>query len=727
MFITLLSLGLLSGTAMAQEQQKLEASFDGFLQKEHIGRNIKELSSRPHHLGSVAGKEVADKIAAQFKTYGWDTSIETFHVLFPTPTERKLELLTPLKYSAGLKEPAVAGDATSGQDGQLPTYNAWGADGDVTAPLVYVNYGLPADYEELERQGVDVKGKIVIAKYGNSWRGVKPKVAYEHGAIGCIIYSDPIDDGYYQGDGYPEGPFKNAFTVQRGSVMDMVIYPGDPTTPGYASLRNAKRLDKSDAATILKIPVLPISYHDAKPLLESLDGPIAPATWRGALPFTYRIGGGKKTTVHLKIKQNWDIVPAYNVIAKIKGSEYPDEWVIRGNHHDAWVNGASDPVSGLASELEEAKAIGQLVKAGYRPKRTIIYCAWDGEEQSLLGSTEWVEQHARELSAKAVAYINSDNNSSGFFNAGGSHALNHLVTDIAKELRDPATQATLFDRKRASEILKASNPQKQAALFDNAEYTLGALGTGSDYSAFLQHLGIPTLNFGFGGEGSGGEYHSIYDSYDNYIRFKDPDFSYGVALSQASGRAVLRLANAEKLPFNFVDLQKAIKTYADDLINQTKTLRSGNESTNKLIDKGIYKLASNPKEDFVQPKKKVSVPDIDYSALVSALEGLKKEAQDLQIRKENFSGNAKSAKQNNEKLFQAEKTLLLKGGLPRRPWYSHSIYAPGFYTGYGVKTIPGVREGVEEGNFEEAKRELVKTTDAIKQLSQFLKTIYASN
>lgn len=722
--ITALTLSLISGTALGQEQQKLEAKFDSYLQKESIGKNIKELSAQPHHLGSAAGKEVAEKVAAQFKTYGWNTKIETFYVLFPTPLERQLELLSPVKYTAGLKEPAVAGDATSGQDGQLPTYNVWGADGDVTASLVYVNYGLPADYEELERLGIEVKGTIVIAKYGNSWRGIKPKVAYEHGAVGCIIYSDPIDDGYYQGDGYPAGPFKNEYTVQRGSVMDMVIYPGDPTTPGYASLKNVKRLNKNEAPTILKIPVLPISYHDAKPLLSALDGLVAPVAWRGALPFTYRIGGSEKTVVHLKIKQSWDIVPAYNVIAKIKGSEYPDEWVIRGNHHDAWVNGASDPVSGLASELEEAKAIGQLVKEGYKPKRTLVYAAWDGEEPSLLGSTEWVELHAKELSAKAVAYINSDNNSSGFFNAGGSHALNHLVTAIAKEVKDPATQASIFDRKRASEILKAANPEKQGALFNNPEYSLSALGTGSDYSAFLQHLGIPTLNFGFGGEGAGGEYHSIYDSYDNYVRFKDPDFSYGLALSEVSGRAVLRLADAEKLPFDFLALHTAIKSYADELISSTKTLRAGYESNNKLIDKGIYKLAANPREDFISPKKKVPVPDIDYSKLLLALDDLKKEAQALQARQLSFTGNVTSLKLNNEKLFQAEKNLLLKDGLPRRPWYSHSIYAPGFYTGYGVKTIPGVREGIEEGNYEEASQELLKTTAAINKLTQFLKTIY---
>lgn len=722
-----LSMSLISGFVFAQQpagQAQLENRFDQLLNKENIGHYIKEFSSKPHHLGSDAGKEVAFKLNDLFKSYGWNSQIETFYVLFPTPVERKLELVSPVKFSATLKEPAVPGDATSGQQGQLPTYNVWGADGDVTAPLVFVNYGLPADYKELASRGIDVKGKIVIAKYGNSWRGIKPKVAYEHGAVGCIIYSDPIDDGYYQGDAYPEGPFKNEHTVQRGSVMDMVIYPGDPLTPGYASVKNAKRLTKEEAVTILKIPVLPISYHDAKPLLEALDGPVAPASWRGALPFTYRIGGGDKTKVHLKIKQNWDIVPAYNVVAKIKGSEYPDEWVIRGNHHDAWVNGASDPVSGLASLLEEAKAIGELVKQGYKPKRTLVYTAWDGEEQSLLGSTEWVEQHAKELSEKAVAYINTDNNSSGFFSAGGSHALSDLVTSITKSVKDPITQATIFDRKRASEIIKASGTAKKKALLESPDYNLGALGTGSDYSAFLQHLGIPSLNFGFSGESTGGEYHSIYDSYDNYIRFKDPGFNYGLALSQAAGRAVLRLADAEKLPFNFTGLYTAVQNYTDEVIGSAKTLQQEAGLQRQLIDSDIYKLAADPKEPFQAKEKQVEVPTFDFKPLTDALLGLKKEAAALQLRQQGFTGDQKAIRQNNLKLYQAEKTLLLENGLPRRPWYKHSIYAPGFYTGYGVKTLPGIREGIEEGHYDEAKQELVKLTGAINKLTQYLTTIY---
>jgi N-acetylated-alpha-linked acidic dipeptidase len=411
-------------------QFQTERAFDSALNAAHIGATIKLLSSKPHNLGSAGSKEVADTILNRYKSYGFDAHIETFTVLFPTPKTRLLEMIAPEKYKALLKEPALKEDATSGQENQLPTYNAFSADGDVTAPLVFVNYGLPQDYDKLAEMGIDVKGKIVIAKYGNSWRGIKPKVAQEHGAVGCIIYSDPMGDGYYQGDVYPKGAFKNEFGVQRGSVMDMPIYPGDPLTPGIGADSNATRIaSHNEAPNLLKIPVLPISYHDAKPLLESLDGPVVPNGWQGALPITYHVGAGK-TQVHLKLEFNWDMVNCYDVIAMIKGSEYPDEWVMRGNHHDAWVNGASDPISGQSALLEEAKALGELLKTGWKPKRTIVYCSWDGEEPALLGSTEFAEEHAAELQQKTVVYINSDDNGRGFLSAGGSHALQPLMDEI---------------------------------------------------------------------------------------------------------------------------------------------------------------------------------------------------------------------------------------------------------------------------------------------------------
>jgi N-acetylated-alpha-linked acidic dipeptidase len=711
-------------TASATKQLALEQQFDNALSNVRIGQNVKLLSARPHHLGSPGGKVVADEVLQQFKNYGWDAKIETYQVLFPTPKTRVLELTAPSTYTAKLKEPAFAEDATSGQDGQLPTYNAWGADGDVTGGLVFVNYGLPEDYEQLARLGIDVKGKIVIAKYGHSWRGIKPKVAYEHGAIGCLIYSDPEDDGYHQGDVYPKGPFKNDQTVQRGSVMDMVIYPGDPLTPGIGATANAKRIDRKDAQTILKIPVLPISYGDAQPLLAALGGPVAPAAWRGGLPITYHVGPGQ-AKVHLKVICDWNIVPAYDVIAKIKGSKYPDQWVIRGNHHDAWVNGADDPISGLAAELEEAKAIGELVKAGNRPERTLVYCVWDGEEPSLLGSTEWVEDHAAELQAKAVAYINSDGNSRGFLNAGGSHALEVFTTQIAKSVTDPQTNVSVFDRKKAAEAVRAATPKAQKAALSKDTLSLSALGTGSDYSAFLQHLGIPTLNLGYGGESEGGDYHSIYDSYDDYVRFKDSNFVYGVALAKTAGRAVLRLANADVLPFDFTTLDKAVNRYENEVKQLTQQLRERYNTENLLSSKGIYRLAADAREPFIAPKIRTEVPALDFKPLDGALQQLHLASATLSTTATQALTDTKKATQLNGRIYRAEQQLLIAQGLPQRPWYRHAIYAPGFYTGYGVKTLPGIREAIEQGKWEEAQQQITIAAQAINTFAAELEHIAA--
>jgi N-acetylated-alpha-linked acidic dipeptidase len=706
----------------SQKQQQLEGNFDKNLSNTRIGEAIKELSARPHHLGSPQGKLVAQSILQKFKSYGWDAQIETYQVLFPTPKTRVLELTYPTRYTAQLKEPSFAEDATSGQEGQLPTYNAWGADGDVTGELVFVNYGLPDDYVQLAKMGVDVKGKIVIAKYGRSWRGIKPKVAYEHGAIGCIIYSDPKDDGYYQGEVYPKGPYKNNQTVQRGSVLDMVIYPGDPLTPNIGSTAKAKRLKISQAQTILKIPVLPISYGDAQPLLAALTGPVAPADWRGALPITYHIGPGQ-AKVHLKVESNWNIVPAYNVIAKMKGSEFPNQWVIRGNHHDAWVNGADDPVSGLAAELEEARAIGELVKKGYKPKRTLVYCAWDGEEPSLLGSTEWVEDHAEELKQKAIAYINSDGNSRGFLSAGGSHALEIFTSEIAKNVIDPQTGVSVFERKRANDAVNATSSMAQKAILKKDTLTLSALGTGSDYSAFLQHLGIPTLNLGYGGEDGGGDYHSIYDSYDDYVRFKDSSFVYGVALSQTAGRAALRLANADVLPFDFTSLVNVIGQYKGEVKQLAEQLREKYATENLLNARNSYKLAADPKERFIAAAAKPEVPSFNFAAFDQALSGLQQSALKVSALSLKALSNVKLAQQLNKAVYQAEKSLLIEQGLPKRSWYRHSIYAPGFYTGYGVKTLPGIREAIEQNNWDEVTQQIQAVTQTINNLSKNLENI----
>jgi len=702
------------------EEFKKEKTFDDLISRENIGLTIRDLSSVPHNLGSPGSKEVAEKIQQRYRDYGFDVHMDVYQVLFPVPKIRILEMTTPQSYRALLKEPALKEDATSGQKDQLPTYNAYSADGNITAELVYVNYGLKIDYEELAKLGIDVKGKIVIVRYGQSWRGIKPKIAQEHGAIGCIIYSDPKDDGFFQGDVYPKGPHKNEYGVQRGSVMGMEVYPGDPLTPGIGATAGAKRYaSHTDAPNLLKIPVLPISYHDAKPLLEALTGPVAPESWRGALPFTYHVGPGK-STVHLELLFDWKIVPCYDVVAIIKGSEFPDEWVIRGNHHDAWVNGAQDPISGQASMLEEAKAVGEMVKSGWKPKRSIVYCSWDGEEPALLGSTEWVEDHAALLQQNAVLYINSDGCGRGFLRAGGSHALQGLADEVAKNITDPQTRVSVYERMKAREIANAPSPLLAKESMDKTSLHLQALGSGSDYSPFLQHLGIPSLDLAFGGEDRGGEYHSIYDSYDNYTRFKDPGFYYGALLSKVAGHITLRMLNADVLPFDFRMLSREIKTYTTELQKLISELRETTSINNEIVRKKYLIIAADTSKPYSPEAAKPEVPYIDFSPLENSITSLTR-AADHAFETANKKGlNTKQTDSLNRFMYRAEQELLLDEGLPLRPWYKHVLYAPGFYTGYGVKTLPGIRESIEERNFPEAETEIKRAAFQINKLAGYL-------
>jgi N-acetylated-alpha-linked acidic dipeptidase len=700
-----------------------EKTFDEQISRENIGKTIQELSAIPHNLGSPGGREVAEKIQQKFRDFGFDVHMDVYQVLFPVPKVRVLEMTSPQNYHALLKEPPLTEDRTSGQKDQLPTYNAWSADGNVTAELVYVNYGLSDDYEELAKRGIEVKGRIVIARYGKSWRGIKPKIAQEHGAVGCIIYSDPKDDGYFQGDVYPKGPFKSEYGVQRGSVMDMVVYPGDPLTPGVGATNDAKRYaSHNEAPNLLKIPVLPISYHDAKPLLEAIGGPVAPESWRGALPITYHIGPGK-STVHLELQFDWKMVPCFDVIAMIKGVEYPDEWVIRGNHHDAWVNGAQDPVSGLASMLEEAKAMGAMLKSGWKPKRTIVYCAWDGEEPALVGSTEWVEDHAKLLQQNTVVYINTDENGRGFLEAGGSHALERLMDDVAKGIPDPETGANLFERSKAREVVAAATPQLAKDIMDKPGIHLEALGTGSDFSPFLQHLGLPVLNLEFSGESNSGDYHSIYDSYDNFIRFIDPGFYYGATLSKVAGHVSLRMLNADILPFDFRILHKEIKTYTTELQMMISNLRESTSVNNEIIRKKYFLLAMNDTNSFSRPVPKQEIPYIDFSPLQNAIISLGR-AADHSFEVMNTKGMSENQMDSlNRMLCHAEQELLLDQGLPLRPWYKHVLYAPGFYTGYSVKTLPGIRESIEQRNFLQAETEIRLAASCINKLAGYLQQL----
>ncbi len=705
--------------AHAVAERSLEARFDASLRKEDMGPWLKRLSARPHHLGSPYDKDNAEWLAGMFRSWGYDTHIEEFRVLFPTPKERVLEMVQPTRFVAALREPPLAADSTSGQTAeQLPPFNAYSIDGDVTADLVYVNFGVPKDYEELERRGIDVKGKIVIARYYGSWRGIKPKVAAEHGAIGCIIYSDPHEDGYFQGDVYPKGGLRNENSVQRGSVADMPVYPGDPLTPGVGATADAKRLDIKDAKTITKIPVLPISYGDAQPLLRALAGPMAPAAWRGALPFPYHLGPGP-TRVHLKLVFDWRLVPAYDVIARMAGSDYPNEWVIRGNHQDGWVNGATDPLSGLVSELEEARAVADLVKGGWHPRRTLIYCAWDGEEEGLLGSTEWAETHADELQRKAVIYINSDTNERGYLEAGGSHSLEKLMGQVARDVIDPETHLSLAERRRAAEWVTGGAPEHKLA--KSGEMRISALGSGSDYSPFLQHLGIASLNLGFGGEGQYGQYHSIYDSYDHFMRFMDPTLQYGVALASTAGRVVLRMAGADVLPYDFQHLSDTVGRYIKEVSELADTQREETADRNQAIEKKYYEASVDPTEKWVTPKPQDPVPHFNFAPLENARDRLQQSAQAYQAALEQAGPGAAGLSsdahgQLDQVLLKSERALL-GGGLPRRPWYMHQIYAPGFYTGYGVKTLPGVREGIEERHWQEVDEQVNATAKALDALA----------
>jgi N-acetylated-alpha-linked acidic dipeptidase len=701
-------------------QLKAEAEFDGYLKAANLEQWMKTLAARPHHLGSSYGKQDAEFIRDLFKSWGYESRIETYRVLFPTPKVRLLEMTGPTKYKAGLTEPALKEDATSGQSGeQLPVYNAWSADGDVTGDLVFVNYGVPADYERLEKLGIDVKGKIVIAKYGGSWRGIKPKVAQEHGAVGCIIYSDPEGDGYFQGDVYPKGAFKNQFGAQRGSVLDLPVRPGDPLTPNEGATEEAKRIERAAADNLLKIPVLPISYKDAQPLLAALEGPVAPEPWRGALPITYHIGPGP-AKVHLKLEFDWKLVDCHNVIATMIGSELTDEWVIRGNHHDAWVNGANDPISGMVALMEEARAISELIKTGWKPRRTLIFCAWDGEEPGLIGSTEWVEHHSTELKLKAVAYINSDSNGRGFVGAEGSHTLERLVNEACMEVIDPQTGVNIVERRKAVDAVYAPSTKAKQAVLSQTSLPMDAMGSGSDYSPFIQHLGIPSLNIGFGGESDGGEYHSIYDSYDHYKRFKDPKFEYGVALAKAAGRITMRLANAEVLPFDYKSFQRKVNGFVSDVMTLLETTRESTDVENKLIEQNRYVQAADPMVKSIAPSRKEPVPFLNFSSLQNALSQLEHSAQECSdaMAKNPSPSNAPAI---NKMLYQAEQQLMLAGGLPRRQWFRHSIYAPGYYTGYGVKTVPGIREAIEQRNWKEAQEQIEVLATTLNSYNEHVK------
>jgi N-acetylated-alpha-linked acidic dipeptidase len=712
-----------------QSEREWETKFRAIPDPANLREYMRRLSARPHHVGSAYDKDNAEWILAHFKEWGLDAHIESFEVLFPTPKVRLVEMLAPTKFTAKLEEPAVAVDPTSNQKAeQLPTYNAYSIDGDVTGPLVFVNYGLPEDYEKLDRLGISVKGAIVIAKYLHSWRGVKPKVAAEHGAIGCLIYSEPQDDGYARDKVFPAGPMRPADGVQRGSVMDFASSsPGDPLTPGIGATAGAKRLSLKEAKSITKIPVLPISYGDAQPLLAALGGPMAPEGWGGSLPISYHVGPGP-AEVHLKVAFNWDIKPVYDVLAKIPGSVAPNEWIIRGNHHDAWVNGAEDPISAQASLLEEARSLGMLLKQGWKPRRTIIYAAWDGEEPMLLGSTEWVETHADELREHAAVYINTDENDRGVLTMNGSHSLEQFVNGVARDIEDPESKMSVWQRAQLSAIAQAKTADDRKQLRQRTDLRINALGSGTDFTGFIDHLGIATLDMEYGGEDDSGIYHSIYDDFYWYTHFSDTDFVYGRALAQTVGTSVMRLADAEVLPFDFVDFADTLAMYTKDLQKLLTDKQEEIQERNQEIDEGMFKATFDPRRPTVPPARDEIPPHLNFAPMQNAVDSLTQSAkhyqQALAQTQTRLGDDAMATKLGalNRELIESERRLTNADGLPRRPWYKHLLYAPGVYSGYDVKTVPGVREGIEQKRYAEAESEIVRVSKALEDESALIES-----
>jgi N-acetylated-alpha-linked acidic dipeptidase len=706
-------------------QAEVERQFDAALNGAEMAGWMKIMAAEPNHVGSPHNKANAEMILAQFKEWGWDAHIETFQVLYPTPISQTVELLGPEPFAATLTEPPVPGDESSARTKDaLPAYVAYQGDGDVTAPLVYVNYGMQEDYVQLQRLGVSVKGKIVIARYGEGWRGLKPKLAQEHGAVGCIIYSDPRDDGYSTEDVYPNGPARPAGGVQRGSVLDMTLQAGDPLTPGIGATADAKRLAIADAPAILKIPTVPISYGDAQHFLARLGGRVAPPNWRGALPITYHVGGTDGALVHLAVKSDWSLKAIYDVVAVMKGSDDPDQWIMRGNHHDGWVFGAGDPLSGHIAMMGEAKAIGALARTGWRPKRTLVYLSWDAEEPMLLGSTEWAETHAAELKQKALIYVNTDGSGHGFLNAAGSHSLQHLVNRVAADVTDPETGVSVLARAHARLQVAGAAPGAIEATRDNAriagdpghDVPIGALGSGSDYSAFLQHLGIPALNLAYGGEGSlGGVYHSAYDTFEHYSRFGDPGFVYTPLLAKTAGRIMLRMADAEVPLARYGDFADTVARYVDQVKRLADARRQQAETQAKMLAANAFHLADDPSKTSGPPTALKRVPHFNMAPLENAVDHLKRAARAYDTAL--AARGARQSKETKAKLIelarQTEQTLVADVGLPGRDWYKHLIYAPGRYTGYGPKTLPGVREAIEEERFADVDRYAALTGAAL--------------
>lgn len=672
--------------ARAAKQSEIEKTFQQSPTPERARMDIWALTSEPHVAGTPEDHRTARFVLEQFRQAELDAEIVEYEVLLPMPREVRVDMVAPIERHGPTPEGGWTPDGKPADERAITAFNAYSPSGDVTAEIVYANYGVPEDYDQLSDMGIDVTGKIVLVRYGKCFRGVKTYVAEQHGAAGVLIYSDPADDGYRQGDPFPKGPWRPPSGVQRGSILYLTEYAGDPLTPGAAATRDAKRLDIKAARTLPRIPTTPISYEDAAPMLENLSGPVAPSSWQGALPFTYHVGPGS-SKVHLKLDMDFRTRPIWNVIARIPGSTHPDEWVVLGNHRDAWAYGAVDAVSGTAPLLAVARGLGELLKQGWRPQRTIILGSWDAEEFGLIGSTEWVEDHASELSKKAVAYLNMDSGVAGsHFGASAVPSLGRLIRDVADEVKDPATGKSVYSVWTAEGAKLRSDNGIPYTVLNSTQTSaekgarVGSLGSGSDYTPFLQHQGVPALDLSFGGPY--GVYHSIYDNFDWMQKFGDPEFKYSVAAAQIFGLLGLRLAEADLLPYDFADYADALQTHVEELEKELK-----NE------------------------------PRVNFEGVHESLSKFSRAAKSLQSEAERATArgalNAQQVAQVNRALMEVERAFLLEGGLPGRPWFRHAFYAPGIYTGYTAVVFPGVREPAAGKDWNAASRELNQVREAI--------------
>lgn len=688
-------------------ERRLEEQFRAVPSPESARSHLRRLTQEPHVAGTREDYDTAIYVRDQMRAYGLAAELKEYQVWLPYPKQPSIvELIAPRRERLRVQEAIVPQDPTSSSRKIIPLFNGYSATGDVTAPLVYVNYGLPEDYEALKKLGVEVRGRIAIARYGNSFRGVKAKVAEQNGAVGLIIYSDPEDDGYVQGDVYPKGPWRPETSAQRGSVEFIFEYPGDPLTPGTPAINGTPRIKQEAATNLPRIPVQPISYGDARRLLEPLRGPLRPKDFQGGLPFAYHVGGTVDVRVHLKTEMDYATRTIWNVIARIDGEAERDRWVVMGNHRDAWVFGAVDPNSGTTAMLEAARGFGQLMKAGWKPRRTIVLCSWDAEEYGLIGSTEWAEEMAAELKEKAVAYLNMDAAVSGAnFGASSVPSLWKLIRAAARDVRDPKTGKTIYqswqDRAREArptpELTDASGTDTQIA-----EARIGALGSGSDYTPFLQHLGVPSLDMGFGGDY--GVYHSAYDSFHWMASFGDPTFQYHVAAAQIWGTVALRLANAQGLPFTYTDYATQLRDFLSEVERAATARKLAGASDNKSLRDAIKDFADEAGK--VESKKQELVAEIERT----------------RVRGDDSYARAVARLQRiNDALMGAERALTDGRGLRGRSWYKHQIYAPGYYTGYAAQPLPDLRQAINDNRADDAREAAVRITEAITRATEVLK------